>query len=127
MLITLDSLPLPPSLVWTDRDAWQPARHVMRTALDGRPVIYHSPLQGGRPITLASTDSSGWMRRDTLDALQALAATPGETYPLIIGTESFTVLFRHDEPPALSAEPLVARTNHDPGDFFRIQLKLMAL
>ena len=125
-MIQLNSLSLPPSLIWTDRDAWQSARHVMRTALDGRPVVYHSPLQGGRPITLTSTESSGWMRRDTLDALQALAAAPGATYPLIIGAESFTVLFRHDDPPALSAEPLLSRINHDPGDFFRVQLKLMA-
>ena len=125
-MITLDAITLPPSLTWADRDAWQPSRHVVRTALDGRPVVYHSPLQGGRPITLASTESSGWMRRDTLDALQALAATPGATYPLVISDDSFTVLFRHDDAPALSAEPLVARTNHDPGDFFRVTIKLMA-
>ena len=125
-MIILEAITLPSSLRWTDRNAWQPARHVMRTALDGRPVVYHSPLHGGRPITLASTDSSGWMRRDTLDALQTLAATPGATYPLVIGTESFTVIFRHDDAPALSAEPLVARTNHDAGDFFRVTIKLMA-
>lgn len=126
-MITLDAISLPDSITWTDRDNYQPVSQTMRVARDGTPVIYHAPQLGGRPITIASTENSGWMRRDTLNALQALASTPGSQHALSIGDDEFTVIWRHDDPPAIQAEPLVARTTHDDGDYFRVTLKFTAL
>jgi hypothetical protein len=124
-MITLDEIDLPSSLTWTDRDNWQPVANTLRRARDGTPVIYYANQLGGRPITLASTESSGWITRQTIDQLQAFAAVPGGMHTLTIGDESFTVIWRHNNPPAISAEPLVARTTHEPGDFFLVVLKLM--
>ena len=125
--LQIDLLPLNPALVWTDRDNWQPVAQTARPTLDGGLAVFHQPLTAGRPITLQSTESSGWVDRQTLDALQALASVPGSLHTLTIGTQTFTVLWRHDDPPAIQAEPLVARISPDAGDWFRVTLKFTAL
>lgn len=125
--LTIDEVPLPASLTWHDRDAWQPVAQTARPTLDGGLAVFHQPLSAGRPITLISSDSSGWVDRATLDALQALASEPGSLHTLVLGAQSFTVLWRHEDPPAIQADPLVARLNHDPGDWFRVTLKFTAL
>ena len=127
MSILLDQIELPSSLQWSDRDAWQPVAQTARPTLDGGLAVFHQPLSAGRPITLISSESSGWVDRATLDALQALASEPGSLHTLTLGTQTFTVLWRHEDPPALQAEPLVARLSHDPGDWFRVTLKFTAL
>ena len=127
MNVTVDELPLPTSLIWTDRDNWQPVAQTARPTLDGGLAVFHQPLVAGRPITLISTESSGWVDRQTLDALQALASIPGSLHTLTMGTQTFTVLWRHDDPPAIQAEPLVARINPGAGDWFRVTLKFTAL
>ena len=127
MTILLDSISLPVALTWSDRDAWQPVAQTARQTLDGGLAVFHQPLTAGRPITLISTESSGWVSRQTLDALQALASVPGSLHTLTLGTQTFTVLWRHDDPPAIQAEPLVARINPDAGDWFRVTLKFTAL
>lgn len=126
-MITLDAITLPPSLTWTDRDNYQPVSQALRRARDGTPVVYHAPILAARPITLESTERSGWMTRAVLDQLQALASTPGSTHSLSIGAQTFSVIWRHDDPPALSAEPLVARTTHEATDYFRVTLKFLTL
>lgn len=127
MTMLLDSLSLPASLTWTDRDNWQPVAQTARPTLDGGLAVFHQPLTAGRPITLISTESSGWVNRQTLDALQVLASVPGSLHTLTLGTQTFTVLWRHDDPPAIQAEPLVARITPDMGDWFRVTLKFTAL
>ena len=127
MTLSIDSLNLPSSLTWTDRDSWQPVAQTARPTLDGGLAVFHRSLTAGRPITLASDENSGWVSRQTLDALQALASEPGSLHTLTLGAQSFTVLWRHEDPPALQAEPLVARITHDPGDWFRVTLKFTAL
>ena len=125
--MTLDNISLPPSLNWVDRDNWQPVAQTARQTLDGGLAVFHQPLTSGRQITLISTEYSGWVDRQTLDALQSMAGEPGSIHTLVFGSESFTVLWRHNDPPAIQAEPLVARSSHDPGDWFRVTLKFIAL
>lgn len=127
MTILLDTVTLPASLTWTDRDDWQPVRQTVRQTLDGGLALYHAPAPAGRPITLKSSEIQGWIDRATLDALQALASVPGSVHTLTIGAETFTVVWRHQDPPALSATPLVARATHAAGDFFQAELRFTAL
>ena len=127
MTIQLDALTLPSSLHWQDRDDWQPVAQSVRQTLDGGLALFHRSLSAGRPITLVSTESSGWVTRATLDALQALASVPGSLHILTLDQQAFTVFWRHEAPPALAAEPLVARINPDPGDYYRVTLKFTAL
>ena len=126
MTLFLDTLALPASLTWQDRDNWQPVAQTARATLDGGLAVFHQPLLAGRPITLVSTEFSGWVDRVTLDALHALASVPGSLHALALGADQFTVIWRHDDPPALQAEPLVARLTPGPGDWFRVTLKFTA-
>lgn len=125
--LTLDDLSLNTALQWVDRDNWQPVAQTARATLDGGLAVFHQPLLAGRPITLVSTESSGWVDRATLDALHVLARMPGSLHTLTLGADLFTVLWRHDDPPALQAEPLVARLAPGPSDWFRVTLKFTAV
>jgi hypothetical protein len=43
---------------------------------------------------------------------------------LQLDARSFTVRFRHDEPPVVEVRPLVPRTTPQSGDFFLVGIKL---
>jgi hypothetical protein len=124
--LTLDTISLPAGLRWMDRDDWQPVRQTVRQTLDGTLAVYHAPSLAGRPITLASAADEGWMSRATLDAVQALATTPGAVYALTIGATTYDVLFRHQEAPAITAEPILNRLAPVATDWFRVVLKFTA-
>lgn len=93
-------------MVWSDRhDVACVEQTVVRT-LGGRPVIWVNPLRGGMPITLVAQSDAAWLDRSTVEALVLLAAQPGASHPLIWDQWHFTVLFRHDTPPAMTAVPI---------------------
>ena len=127
MIITLGGLSLSPDLVWSDQFGYSPVDQTVRTALDGRAVIFYATNVTGRPITLQSTTDTGWIDYQTVQALEALAAVAGQEYTLVIGDQSFQVMFRHNEPPAFKAEPLIPRINPDPTDEFLATIKLITM
>lgn len=126
-MLILESITLPPSLHWLDRDDWQPVAQSVRKTLDGTLAVFHAPRPSGRPITLASTEDQGWITRATLDALQALAAIPGAVQTLTIGAQAFQVVWRHHDAPAIAATPILARLAAGDGDWYRVTLKFTAL
>lgn len=101
----LDSLQLPRGLVWVDEFDWQPVESSAEYALNGDLVIDAAVRQAGRPITLLGEEGAGWMRRDVLQALQALAANPGAVYVLRLADgRSFDVVFAPGAP--IKARPI---------------------
>lgn len=118
----LGDLVLPDCIQWTDQHDWQPvAQDVVRT-LSGSQVIFCAALIGGRPITLEVKDGDGWIDQTTLDALKIMASQLGFIASLVWDNETIQVIFRHQEPPALSAIPIW------PGDDrYTCQIKLMSL
>jgi len=123
----LDTLPLPPGLVWTDEHTSASVAQTMRRALDGSLVVYYAGLVAGRPITLESTETAGWITRAQADALAALAASPGAVYTLTLRGQAYQVMFRHHEPPAFSASGLWPYANPQAGDYYRAVIKLMTV
>lgn len=126
-MIRLDTLVLPDGLVWQDEFAAQPVAQNVRRTLDGGMVVFYGELRAGQPITLASEPDAGWLTRAQVEALALLAASPGGVYPLTLRNRTFQVMFRHQEPPALEARPLVPRANPQPGDFHLATIKLMTV
>lgn len=127
MAITLSEVVLRPGLVWTDRWAPQKVSQKLVRSLGGLPVFYHSSLHGGRRITLESLPDQGWQTGETVEQLYGLAGETGAQYLLDLGVEQFSVMFRHEEAPALEATPLLPRTVAGPGDYFLINLKLITV
>lgn len=126
-MIILDGIQLPAGLLWADEWAAASVAQTLRRALDGSPVIYYAPLVAGRPITLESAEDSGWLTKTQVDALAVRAASPGATYTLTLREQTFTVMFRHHEPPAFDARPLVPVANPQPGDYYLATLKLITV
>lgn len=125
--LLLNGLALPASLIWGDRYSHADVAQQVTRTLGGRVVVEHQALSKGRPITLVSERQQGWVQYSVVQALQALADTPGGVYPLQIDTTIWSVIFRHHEAPAFSAEQLIKRLKPDPADKYLITLKLMTV
>ncbi|MFW5734190.1 MAG: hypothetical protein ACOCWR_03930 [Oceanidesulfovibrio sp.] len=80
-------------------------RTVAETALDGSEVVWEGPA-GPTRMTLAGGATHGWLTRETLDRLTALAAVPGARYGLTVGGRTMRVRFCNEEPPAVTASPV---------------------
>jgi hypothetical protein len=126
-MIRLDTVALPDGLVWTDEFAAQPVAQTVRRTLDGSVVVFYGQHSGGLPITLESEPDAGWLTRTQVEALKHRADSPGGIYTLELRGQVFQVMFRHQEPPAFEAKPLVALARPQPGDFYLATLKLMTV
>jgi len=102
----LGGLLLPNSMQWVDRDSWSPV--IMETArtLAGASVTWSQPLSAGRPVTLAAEDGVTWLEQSAVNTLKDMAAQAGVVFPLVWEEETFTVMFRHNEPPAILFRPI---------------------
>lgn len=134
MIIRLGGVELNSSLNWSDRfQSYQVAQTVNRT-VGGKAVVFATPLQAGRKITLESTQEQGWLSLDTVESLMAMAATVGSSFlfecgdeTVIGGIESQNVIFRHNEPPALEITPIINRPKHEAADMFYGKIKLLTI
>lgn len=118
----LGDLILPDSLLWTDLWDWSPVAMETARTLGGAPVVWSQPLLRGRPVTLEAQEEVTWLNRATVDAIRAMAAQSGASFILIWELEAHTVMFRHNDPPAVTFEPLWP--HHD---LFTATLKLMTV
>jgi hypothetical protein len=127
MAVTLNGVTLNPNMVWADRYSYASVTQEVLTTLAGTMVVYPNTLTKGRPITLEARDDQGWLTKQQVDSMQALADTQGGIYTLVIGAETFTVMFRHQDAPALMMEPLIPRAVPVAGDYFVGTIKLMTV
>lgn len=132
MVIRLGGVVLNPSMNWSDRfQSYQVAQSVNRT-VGGRAIVFATPLKGGRKITFESTQDSGWLSKTTIDTLMGMAASVGASFLLEVGddttyVETYNVIFRHNEPPALEINPHIPRPSHEPSDTFFGKIKLLTI
>lgn len=124
MAITLDSLALPPDLVWTDEFKWTPVFQEIDHALDGTLIVQTGVAGKGRPITLAGDGGSGWIARGDLLALYALAQNPGPFALSLHDGRTFSVEFRRSDQP-IDAAPVVDYSNPGPEDWYTLVVRLM--
>jgi hypothetical protein len=127
MAIILGATTLNPNMIWVERYGYSKVIQEVQVTLDGSPVVYTRTWQAGMPITLVATDEQGWLTKDMADAVQTSAQTPGAIYTLTIGAETFSVIFRHHEAPAVALRPLLLRAVPLPEDYFVGELKLMTV
>ncbi len=102
----LGDVVLPNGMVWSDRHEAAPVDQTVVRTLGGKPVIWAANRLMGMPITLTAHLDAAWLDLSTVEALAAMAAEAGASFTLIWEAWSTTVLFRHQEPPALSLSPL---------------------
>lgn len=129
MILTdgVSPLTLPDDLQWTDEYAWQPIDQTAEYSVTGALIIDVGARQAGRPITLSS-GGDVWITRADVDVLRAWASTPGQTLTLTLAdARVFAVAFRHQDAPALEAEPVLFMAPMDAGDWYVLTLKLMEI
>ena len=102
----LGTLTLPDSLQWSDRDSFSPVIQATATTLGGGTAVFSQTRIDGRPVTLEAEDGITWLDQDTVEAIQAMAAQAGASFTLTWESESFTVMFRHHDPPAVDLNPI---------------------
>lgn len=127
MAITLGALTLPPGMLWTDRNKYSQVAQSVKRTLGGKPVVFAASYIAGRPVTLESLEDQGWLNKEQVDALQAMAASPLATFVLTVGGESFDVIFRHDDGLAVEADSIIPRNNLDANDRFIGKIKLLTV
>lgn len=81
----------------------------------------------GSVIVIASESDSGWENRSVVEQLYSLSIQTGAWYPLIIESNSYTVRFMHENPPAFKAVPVNPTINPSVVVYFTIEMRLMAL
>ena len=101
---TLGTVQIPRGMVWVDEFTWSPVEKALEYALGGALLVDVGVKQAGRPITLQAEGDAGWIRRDALQALQALADEPDGSFLLTLADgREFTVQFA---PNPIEATPL---------------------
>lgn len=126
-MIALDSITLPDDLWWADEIAWSPVEQSAEYSLQGSLVVEEAVKLAGRPITLAGHERRAWVRRSTVLALMALAATPGKEMVLTLDDRTFNVIFRRGEGPPIEAESLTLMSAPDDNDWYTLTLRLMEI
>ena len=127
MAITLGGITLNPNMIWAERYAYAPVAQEVQMTLGGTPIVYSRGLKAGIPITLVAIQDQGWLEKTVVDAVQLTANVVGATYTLTIGTDTWQVMFRHQDHPAVEMTPLLTRAVPLAGDYFIGQIKLMSI
>ena len=124
MAISLDAISLPDDLVWKDRFNHTGVVQTRARTITGGMVIQEQASTAGRPITLSGDQNFGWTDRQTIDALQLLAALPDSPMTLNIHGDAHQVMFRRDngESSPIVSTPLFEVT--DPGVDHRYAITL---
>ncbi len=124
---TLEGIPLPSSLQWSDEYSSSKVTQTMKRTLDGGVVVYYGPNMAGLPITLESTSESGWVQKSVLDQLHTIANSPGGIYTLSLRGVSYQVMFRHQDGVALEAAPLIPVNSPGATDYYTVKIRLMTV
>lgn len=130
--ITLDTMHLTGDLQWTDEYSAGSdlVGQVVTMSVTGAQIIQASAQQAGRRMTLAGREEGnaayGLLSRTEIDALRALAATPGAIYGVTLTDgRTFTASFRRDDGPAVEAEPWYFRWPNVSTDYYIPTIRLI--
>ena len=121
------TITLPSGLKWSDY-TWSPVAQTSDYTLTGAVIVQLGTAQAGRPITLEpADDSSAWALKPIVDQIEAWAAVAGKQLTLVYMGTSYVVIFRHQDAPAVLAEPVVFFDDPDSTDYYRLTLKMMGV
>lgn len=126
-MITLNGVQLSGSMQWADRHHWSPVAQNALVTLGGGTVVYSQSLAEGRPITLEARQDTGWITKAMLDQLEAMAAVAGAVYTIDIHGFTASVMFRHQDGPAVEFEPLTPKATPEATDYYIGTLRLFTV
>lgn len=128
MAIVLGGVVLSDHMIWEDEiTSSSSVAQVVKRTLAGTLLVQEQQLSGGVPITLSATDKQGWLTKVQVVAIKGLAEQAGLLIPLTIGSNTYTVVFRHTEDPAFYAEPLDQIGAQAPAGYYTAVIKLMTI
>jgi hypothetical protein len=127
MTISLNGIVLDDSMILEERYESLGVEQSVRRTLGGSAVVFSGSLGKGSPITLLATANFGWLTKAQADSVLAIAAVAGGIYTLIYGALTESVIFRHDEAPAVDLQPLLARQTQLDTDYFTGAIKLLTV
>ena len=120
MAITLDTITLPPSLIWNDEYAWMPQAQSKSMTLTGALIVETGTFLAGRPITL----SGDWATKAEVEILKTKLALDEEMTLTLHDAREFDVRFDH-EGPGLSAIPVNDYADPKTTDNYIVTIKLI--
>lgn len=118
---------LNPDLLWSDEDNWHPVQQAVARTLTGALDVQVAGMIKGRPITLEpENDSSAWMDSSIVVQLRNWAAVPGQQLTLTLRSQTYTVLFRHQDG-GFEARPVVHYRDRLSDDNYLCVIRLMEI
>jgi hypothetical protein len=97
-------------------------------ALDGSPVIWEQAILSGQALDLIGGVDFGWITREDLLSLKALAEVAGASYILNFDGNESTIRFRNETPPVITAVQVVSRVNPEVTDWYHsLRIKLSVI
>ena len=117
------SITLPVDMVWADRHSWSPVEQTVNTSLTGAAIVDVGTRLTGRPLTLQSDEQHAWMPYASVSQIKEWADIAGKQISLTIGADSFQVIFRHHDKPAVDVFAVIDYDTPDAQDWFYGVLK----
>jgi len=131
MSFALDGIVLNPDMVWRERLISKNVLQTTRLTLGGAPFVSSGSIDRGIPITLSATEVNGILigvlKKSVVDLLLIRAAIPGASYLFTVDGATYTVIFRHEEWPAIDMTPIIAKQVYVDSDLMRGDIKLMTI
>ena len=125
MAMTLGGIALP-DLIIEDRLSHPGVRSSVTPTLAGGIIIQEFSQIDNRYVDLVGGDDYGWIQYSILQNIRSIAMLANTAYTLVYETETYTVRFRHEEPPVVYAEPIIPQVEPSSGDWWNnVTIKLM--
>jgi len=124
---SLNGITLPDGLHWVDEFSSIKVAQTVKSTLSGDAVVFYGQRKTGLPITLQSQSDQGWLDRTTVQSIASIADVPGAVYTLSLRGVSYSVMFRHESPPAFKAEPVLHKATPVAGDYYTATINLMTV
>lgn len=120
------TLTFPDGTQWADEFTWTPVVQASERTVAGSLIVDVQTRSGGQPITLKSYDAeSGWMKKADVDVIRTWSQIAGKTLTLNLRGVFKTVMFRHEEPPALDVTPVTYYDDPASTDPYVFTLRLL--
>lgn len=121
---TLNAITVPDAMEWTNEFSYRGVEQKTQYSITGAILIESAAIQLGRRIELKGGETYGWMPREDVQAICALANLAGEEMVLVFRGQIFTVVFDH-EAGALESTPIVPYEDPDVADFYYMTLRFI--
>jgi hypothetical protein len=114
--------------LWVDRNKYPDVTSEVSEAIDGSEIVFNHAKGRHHPITLQSTQETGWIRGETVVSLRALSAISGACYTLMLNGLCYTVRFRNEQfGGAIQMETLLVHSNPGADDWWIGIIYLMCI